>query len=58
MGAAFLCATAGIETATLENSASYIAGWLAAIRQDARLVITAAAPAQRAADFILNTPAS
>jgi antirestriction protein ArdC len=52
MGAAFLCAESGIETATLDNSASYIDGWLRVIRQDARLVVTAAAQAQKAADYI------
>ena len=54
MGAAFLCGEAGIETATLENSAAYVAGWLAAIRKDARLVVTAAAAAQKAVDHILG----
>jgi antirestriction protein ArdC len=44
----------GIETATLENSASYIDGWIRAIRQDRTLVVTAAAQAQKAADYILN----
>ena len=28
MGAAYLCAEAGISTAVLENQAAYIAGWL------------------------------
>jgi antirestriction protein ArdC len=53
MGAAFLCSHAGIETATLDNSASYIDGWIRAIREDRTLVVTAAAQAQKAADFIL-----
>jgi antirestriction protein ArdC len=53
MGAAFLCSHAGIETATIDNSASYIDGWLRAIRQDKTLVVTAAAQAQKAADYIL-----
>jgi antirestriction protein ArdC len=54
MGAAFLCAHTGIETATLDNSASYIAGWIRAIRQDKTLVVTAAAQAQKAADYVLG----
>lgn len=53
MGAAFLCAVAGIETHTLDNAAAYIAGWLRALRDDTRLVVGAAAHAQRAADYIL-----
>lgn len=54
MTSAYLCGHAGIEPATLENSAAYVAGWLRVIRQDSRLVVTAAAQAQRAADFILG----
>ena len=52
MGAAFLCAHAGIEPITLQNSASYIAGWLSKLRSDKKLIIHAAAAAQRAADYI------
>ena len=40
--------------ATLEASASYIAGWLKRLKGDKRLVVHAAAAAQKAADFILN----
>lgn len=54
MGSAFLCGHAGIEPATLENSAAYIAGWLKRLRGDARLVVTAGAQAQKAADYILG----
>jgi antirestriction protein ArdC len=54
MGSAFLCGHAGIETATIDNAAAYLAGWLRAIRQDNRLVVTAAAQAQKAADYILG----
>lgn len=55
MGASFLSATAGIENATLDNSAAYIQGWLKALRDDKKLVILAAAAAQKASDYILNT---
>jgi antirestriction protein ArdC len=54
MGASFLSATAGIEDATLDNSAAYIQGWLKALRDDKKLVILAAAAAQKASDYILN----
>ena len=54
MGAAYLCAEAGISTAVLENQAAYVAGWLKKLRDDRKLVIHAAAQAQRAADYILN----
>jgi antirestriction protein ArdC len=53
MGAAYLCAEAGISNAVLENQAAYLAGWLKKLRDDRKLLIHAAAQAQRAADFIL-----
>ena len=52
LGAAFLCARAGIAPATLEDSAAYLENWLKKLREDKRLIITAAGAAQRAADFI------
>jgi antirestriction protein ArdC len=54
MGGAFLCGHAGIVERTLDNSASYIAGWLERLKNDHKLVVIAAAQAQKAADFILN----
>lgn len=54
MGAAFLSAYAGIITDTVENSAAYIQGWLKKLRDDKRLVVSAAGAAQRAADWILG----
>jgi antirestriction protein ArdC len=54
MGAPYLCAEAGISPAVIENQAAYIAGWLKKLRDDRKLVVHAAAQAQRAADFILN----
>lgn len=59
MGAAFLCATAGIENKTIDNSAAYIASWLKRLEDDNKLVVHAAAQAQRAADYILgHTPSN
>ena len=58
MGAAFLCGQCGIEPKTLDNSAAYIASWLKQLRKDKKLVIFAAAQAQKAADFILNRKAA
>jgi len=54
MGAAFFCAEAGISPAVIANEAAYIQGWLGKLRGDKRLVVIAAAQAQRAADYILN----
>lgn len=53
-GAAFLCGQAGIEAATLDNSAAYIGNWLKRLRDNPRWAIQAAGQAQRAADFILG----
>jgi antirestriction protein ArdC len=53
MTSSMLCAQTGIDTPEVFNeSASYIAGWLNALNDDKRLVITAAAHAQRASDLI------
>ena len=57
MGAAFLCGVAGIENRTCDNSAAYIQGWLRTLQDDKRLLISAAAQAQRAADYILGETA-
>jgi len=54
MGAGFLCGQSGIENSVIENSASYIASWLARLKGDKKLVVQAGGQAQRAADFILN----
>jgi antirestriction protein ArdC len=54
MGAAFLCGQAGIEN-TMENSAAYLQNWLEQLQNDKKLIVQAAAQAQKAADFILGT---
>jgi antirestriction protein ArdC len=56
MGASFLSAQAGIAEAELENSASYLRGWIHALRsQDAKgWIVRAASHAQKAADYILG----
>jgi hypothetical protein len=54
MGAAFLCGHYGIENTTLDQSASYIQHWLERLRDDRKLVVHAAAQAQKACDFILD----
>ncbi len=53
MGAAFLLAEAGIDSDSLtNNSASYIQSWLKALKNDPKLVVLAAAQAQKAVDHI------
>ncbi|QDV81357.1 zincin-like metallopeptidase domain-containing protein [Stieleria magnilauensis] len=55
MGAAFLCAAAGISPPTIEQSASYLQSWIDVLKGDKRLVVGAAGAAQKAADLILGT---
>ncbi len=54
MSAAFLCAHTGITPATIENTASYLSGWMGLLKKDKKLLITAAGAAQRSADYILG----
>jgi len=54
MGAAFLCGHCRIDNKTIDNSAAYIKSWLKKLKDDPKMVILAAAQAQKAADFILG----
>ena len=57
MTAAYLCGITGIENRTIDNSAAYIVGWLKQLRDHSKLIIHAAAQAQRACDYMLNIKA-
>ncbi|MFH0926265.1 MAG: ArdC-like ssDNA-binding domain-containing protein [bacterium] len=54
MTASFLCSYTGIENNTLDNSTAYIQGWVRQFRDKPKMVIMAAAQAQKAADYLLN----
>lgn len=54
MTATMLCGVAGIEQATLKNSASYINSWLSKLKEDKKLLVQAAGQAQKASDLILG----
>lgn len=54
MGAAFLCGITGIVNRTIDNSAAYVQGWLKQLKNDKKLVVQAAAQAQRAVDHMLG----
>lgn len=58
MGSSFLCHEAGILPATIDNAAAYLRSWVDALKGDARLVVRAAASAQKAADWLLNRAAT
>ena len=54
MGSAFLCGHCEIDNKTIDLSASYIQNWLERLKEDRKLVVQAAAQAQKACDFILD----
>ena len=55
LGAAMLCGHCGIDNSEAsDNSVAYLQNWLAALKNDTTLVVSAAAKAQRAADYILG----
>ena len=53
-GAAMLCGLCGIDN-TIENSTAYIKGWAAKFKADDKLIVQAAAKAQKAVDMIMGT---
>lgn len=55
MSAPFPCAHTGIDVESItEKKVTYLAAWLKLLQDDRRLVLKAAAGAQKAADYLLN----
>ena len=55
LGAAMLCNRIGIENEkAFKNSASYIKGWLSALKNDPKMIVWAAGRSEKAAKYILN----
>lgn len=52
LGAAFLCADLDLTPAPREEHAAYIASWLKVLKNDKRAIFSAAAHAQKAADYL------
>jgi antirestriction protein ArdC len=52
IGASFLCAEFGIEQHTREDHVNYIAGWMQALKDDKRAIVTAASAASKAVDYL------
>jgi antirestriction protein ArdC len=52
LSSAFLCADLGITPEVMPDHASYIANWLTVLKNDKRAIFSAAAHAQRAADYL------
>lgn len=59
LGSAFLCADLEITPEVRDDHAAYIGSWLKALKDDKRLIFSAAAHAQRAVDYLhkLQPPA-
>lgn len=55
MGAAMLCGLSDIEAPIIDNSASYIEGWINSLKGDSRLLIYAGAQAQKAVEYMLSS---
>jgi antirestriction protein ArdC len=58
MGATFLSSLTGIDNLTIDNSAAYVQGWIAKLRNDRRILVQAGAEAQRAVDYITDADPS
>lgn len=55
IGSASILATLGMSNEkTLNNSAAYVQSWLAALKNDKKMIVTASARAEKALDMILN----
>lgn len=55
IGSAYLCNATGIETEqTFKNSVAYLQSWIAALKNDNKMIVWAASRAEKAANFILN----
>ncbi|MDQ7797871.1 MAG: zincin-like metallopeptidase domain-containing protein [Candidatus Edwardsbacteria bacterium] len=54
LGSAFLCAYSRISPKTIDNQASYIAGWLEALNNDRWFILSASAAASKAANYIIG----
>ena len=52
LGAAFLCADLGLTPEAGTDHAAYIQSWLKVLKEDKRAIFSAAAYAQKAADFL------
>ncbi len=58
LASSFCCACLGLDNSLIENSASYIDGWLKCLKEDSRAIISASAKAQKAADYLRGKPAN
>jgi antirestriction protein ArdC len=52
LSSAFVCADLNLQNEPREENAAYIANWLEVFKHDSRAIFSAAAHAQRAADYL------
>lgn len=52
LSTSFLCADLGVAHDPRDNTATYLESWLKVLKNDKRAIITAAAKAQAAADYL------
>ena len=57
LGSAYLSSFTGILNVGIQNSAAYLNGWLAKLKNDKRFMVQASGQAQRAVDYIINQQA-
>lgn len=56
LGSSLLCFLLGYDTAeTVNNDVNYIRGWLSHLKDNTRELVSAAAKAQQAVDYVMNT---
>ena len=58
LGSAFLCADLDLTPEVREDHAAYIANWLEVLKNDKRAIFSAAAHAQKAADYLVRLQAN
>ena len=59
IGSAFLCNHCGVESHdSFRNSVAYINGWMKALKNDKRLIVSAADKAEKAANYVLGKEVS
>lgn len=54
LGAAYLCNIVGIADKVEDNNAAYLQSWIKVLRENSRMIISAASKSQQAVDFILQ----
>jgi antirestriction protein ArdC len=57
LGASYMSAHCGIDNHVIDNSASYIAGWLKVLKENPRYITSCSSQAWKAYQYLINEPA-